>query len=98
MRIGDSMPPRLQAVASVFWGLGIALNLVLAVSSIWGWHPFLGWGASIVLLTLVWDERRAIRAAVSGRGRTADKLFAYCLVLAAMVALLVNTALALGAV
>lgn len=97
MRVGDNMPPRLQAIASVLWPLGIALNLVLAVSPLWGWHPFLGWGASIVLLTFVWDERRAIRAALSGQGRTADRLFAYYLLAGAIVALLVNTVAAFTA-
>jgi hypothetical protein len=88
------MPPRLQAIASVLWWLGIALNLVLAVSPLWRWHPFLGWGASVVLLTFVWDERRSIRAGLSGQGRTVDRLFAYYLLAAAMVALLVNTVVA----
>jgi hypothetical protein len=88
------MPPRLQAIASVLWLIGIALNMVLAISPLWGWHPFLGWGALVVLLTFVWDERRSIRAALSGQGRTADRLFAYYLLIAAIVGLLVNTVIA----
>jgi hypothetical protein len=91
------MPPHLQAIASVLWLLGIALNLVLAVSPLWGWHPFLGWVASIVLLTFVWDERRSIRAALNRQGRAADRLFAYYLLAGAIVALLVNAVAAFTA-
>jgi hypothetical protein len=94
MRVGDNMPPLFRVIASVLWSLGIALNLVLAVSPLWRWHQFLGWGASIVLLTLVWDERRSIQAALGRHGRAADRIFAFYLLTAAIVALLVNTAVA----
>jgi hypothetical protein len=97
MRVGDKIPPRLQVIASMLWPLGITLNLILAASPLWGWHPFLGWGSSIVLLTFVWDERRAIRAALSGQLRAVDRLFAFYLLVGAIVALLVNTVSALTA-
>jgi hypothetical protein len=66
------------------------------MSPLWGWHPFLGWGASIVLLTFVWDERRPIRAALGRQGQAADRLFVYYLLTAGIVALLVKTVIALA--
>ncbi|MBQ0941994.1 hypothetical protein KAK07_01465 [Ideonella sp. 4Y16] len=97
MRVAENLPSHLKVIAALLTLLGLALNLMLAISPLWGWHPFLGWCASIVLLAFVWEERRSIRAALSGLGRTADRVSAYCLLTAAIVAILVNTVIALAA-
>jgi hypothetical protein len=93
-RTGDNLPPQLKVVAALLTLLGLALNLILAVSPLWGWHPGLGWCTTIVLLAFAWDERRSIRAALNRSGQTADRLFSCCLLIAVTVALLVNTVVA----
>lgn len=95
MRVGDNMPHRLKAISAFLWPLGLALNLVLAISPLWGWHAFLGWSTTMVLLTFLWDERRSIQAALTSESRLADRLFAYLLLAAPVVGLLVNTGVAL---
>lgn len=43
MRIADTIPPKVKFVAGMLTLIGLALNLVLAVSPLWGGHPVLGW-------------------------------------------------------
>lgn len=97
MRVGDYLPQHLKAVVALLTVLGLAINLIFAISPLWGWDPLLGWCTSIVLLAFAWDGRRSIRASMSSQSRTADRLFAYGLLTAVTVALLVNTVVSLRA-
>lgn len=95
MRIADTIPPKVKAVAGVLTLVGLALNLVLAISPLWGWHPALGWISSVVLLAFAWDSRQSLRAALRAEAGPVDRLIACVLVSAPMLGLLVNTGFAL---
>ncbi len=94
IRIGDNLPSYLKVAAALLNLLGLALNLFFAMSPLWGWHPLLGWFTSIILVGFVWDGRRSIRAGLSRHASTADRFFAYFLLAAAIVALIVNIGIA----
>lgn len=95
MRIADTVPPKVKAVAGVLTLLGLALNLVLAISPLWGWHPALGWITSVVLFAVAWDERQSLQASLRAEAAPLDRLFACFLVSAPVVGLLANAGLAL---
>lgn len=97
MRIADTIPPKVKAVAGVLTLIGLALNLVLAISPLWGWHPALGWLSSAVLFAFAWDSRQSLRAALRAEANPVDRLVACLLVGAPVVGLLVNSGIALFA-
>ena len=93
MRSTDSLQSRFGLVAAALWALGILLNLVLAMSPAWGWHPFLGWGATAVLLLIVWDERRGLSLVLSRQTGLFDRWFGRPLLTAAVLAIVTNVLL-----
>jgi len=95
VRIADTIPPKVKFVAGMLTLIGLALNLVLAVSPLWGWHPVLGWVSSVVLLAFAWDARQSLRAALRAEATSVDRLVACFLVGAPMVGLLANAGNAL---
>jgi hypothetical protein len=97
MRIADNIPPKVKGAVVVLTLLGLALNLVLAVSPLWGWHPFLGWASSAVLFAFAWDERKSLRAAMQSEAIPGDRLIAYFLIGAPVIGLLANTGFVLFA-
>lgn len=74
VRIGDNFSPKKKVVVAFPTLLGLALNLVLAISPLWGWHPFLGWASSAVLFAFFWDARLSVRVALGSQATTADWL------------------------
>lgn len=94
MRIGDNLPLRFQNVAVVLWILGLALNFITALSGIWGWHPFLGWASTLVLMIFAYDERQGILKALKRGLGVRDRLFAIYLLSISTVALVANLFLA----
>lgn len=97
MRIADNIPPKVQGAVAVLMLLGLALNLMLAVSPLWGWHPFLGWASSAVLFAFAWDERKSLRAAMRSEALPGDRYIAYFLIGAPAIGLLVNAGVVLFA-
>lgn len=93
MRVGDNISPLLQNLAAILWGIALGLNFIFAISPTWGWHPFLGWSSSVILLVIAIDEKKVIVAALIGRAKRADKLFSLYLLIISVVAFLVNAVL-----
>lgn len=93
MRIGENLSPFWQKTVAVLWVLGYGLTFVAAVSTLWGWHV-VGWVSCGVLVASAIDERKGIRAALTGNARKTDRLFAAYLLAIASIATVVNAVLA----
>lgn len=94
MRIGENLSPFWQNIAAVLWILGYGVVFVSAISGLWGWYG-VGAVACLVLVVSAVDERKAIKAALSGELKKADLVFAFYLLVTAAVALAINATLAI---
>lgn len=92
MRVGETLSSFWQNVATVLWIAGLGLCFVAALSTLWGWHV-VGVVSCLALLSLVIEDRVAIRRVLQGRGtRAADRAFAWYLLALAAAAIVANAA------
>lgn len=95
MRIRENLSPPIQNAVLFMWLMGYGGNFVIAVSALWGWHPFLGVLGCLVLVVMAVDDRKVIRQSLKGELKRGDRLIALYLVGLAAIALAVNAAMAL---
>lgn len=94
MRIRENLSPHVQNAVVFMWLMGYGGNFVIAISSLWGWHPALGALGCIALVAMAKEDRKTIRQSLKGELKSGDRLIAFYLIGLAATALLVNVSVA----